>query len=111
MSSGDFKHFGNIVHNRRIERGLSQVQLAELAQVSQSVVSRTESGARLPDIAEAAAIAKALDTGLDELLSLSTGKMVGDEGLRLLTVTFRKLSPKDQTLVVDFARLLISRQR
>lgn len=87
------------------------MQLADLAQISQPGISRIEAGTRLPDIAEAAAIAEALGTGLDELLSLSVWKMEGTDGLRALTVTFRKLSAKDQTLVVDFARFLVSRHR
>lgn len=52
----------------RIERGLSQHQLAALANVPQSDLSRIETGRGIPTRSELSALAAALDCAADRLM-------------------------------------------
>lgn len=57
------------IRELRLERGLTQEQLAELASVSQSVLSQYESGHANPSFAAARRIALALRVSLDSIIS------------------------------------------
>ena len=74
----------------RIERGLSQVQLAEQMYVTRSTIARWETGSRMPDATMIVRLAKCLGTSAEKLFSLlseneDTGNiiMVDDEGIIL----------------------------
>ena len=62
---------GYIIAQKRKEKGLNQVQLGELLNVSNRTISKWEKGDGLPDISILPDLAKALDVTIDELL---TGK-------------------------------------
>lgn len=49
---------------------MSQQRLAESVGLEQPMISRIETGARRPSLADAALIARALATSLDDLLEL-----------------------------------------
>jgi len=53
----------------RYARGLTQMQLAELAHTSNSVISFYESGARTPNLENLVALAEALHVTVDRLLA------------------------------------------
>ncbi|MGA5135567.1 helix-turn-helix domain-containing protein [Streptomyces olivoreticuli] len=55
---------GRLLRKLRLERGLSQIQLAERAGVSQAVVSRVEVGHHSPTIRSLSRLADALDADL-----------------------------------------------
>ena len=59
--------FGANVKMKRLEKKLSQEQLAEAAGVSQGAIWKIESGNGLPSLPIAFQIADALDTTVDEL--------------------------------------------
>jgi putative transcriptional regulator len=59
--------FGANVKTKRLEKKLSQEQLAEAAGVSQGAIWKIESGNGLPSLSIAFRIADALDTTVDEL--------------------------------------------
>jgi transcriptional regulator with XRE-family HTH domain len=61
---------GERVRKARVQANLSQAQLAERAEVDQSVVSRLEKGQRAPSCLALAAIAKAL--------KVPTSVLIGD---------------------------------
>ena len=63
------KHLGEILKNLRIERNLSQQQMAKLLFVSRSSVANWETGGRIPDLMILTRIAKLLDVDI----SLLTG--------------------------------------
>ena len=59
--------FGGSLKRLRMERGLSQEELARLLGTSKQVISRYESGARVPKISTVSALAAALDAPLTAL--------------------------------------------
>lgn len=65
----DAKLTGEIINSRRKEKGLTQIQLAEILNVSNRAVSKWENGDGFPDITLLPDIAKALDLTIDELLT------------------------------------------
>lgn len=60
---------GKIIYQKRKEKGLNQLQLGELLNVSNRTVSKWEKGDGLPDISILPDLAKALDVTIDELLT------------------------------------------
>lgn len=60
---------GKIIAHKRKEKGLNQVQLGELLNVSNRTISKWEKGDGLPDISILPELAKALDITIDELLT------------------------------------------
>lgn len=60
--------FGVEVKRRREEQGLSQEQLAELADIDRTYISMIERGKRNPTLEVAERIAAALDIRLSELI-------------------------------------------
>ena len=60
--------FGQHVRTLRIEKGLSQQQLADLIYVSRKTVSNWESGNRMPDITMLSRLADCLGVGTYELI-------------------------------------------
>jgi transcriptional regulator with XRE-family HTH domain len=68
---------GDRVRNLRLERGLTQVQLAELAQVSRQLVGAVEADRHLPRVDAAVRLAAALATTVEELLAADTREAVG----------------------------------
>ena len=59
-----FAQIAQQVSDRRKERGLSQAQLAELCETTQSAIARLESGGRPPRIDTLLKIANALECDL-----------------------------------------------
>lgn len=82
--------FAETIKQLRIDRGLSQEQLAEQMFVTRSTVARWETGSRMPDAVIVARLAKCLGTSTDKLLNLFSEEkdppniiMVDDEGIIL----------------------------
>ena len=92
--------FAETIRRLRNEKGLSQIQLADLMYVTHSTISRWESGNRLPDAVMISRLAKCLGTSTETLFSLVSEEetpniiMVDDEaiilsgGLPILAETF-----------------------
>jgi transcriptional regulator with XRE-family HTH domain len=60
------------VHQRRVEIGMTQAQLAELADVTQQAISRVEKGEVIPRLATMWAIASALGTSIEVLFPMTS---------------------------------------
>lgn len=58
-------NFGTEVRNRRIDRDLTQQQLAQLAFIERSEISRIEQGQKIPKLDQMARISKALGVELE----------------------------------------------
>jgi transcriptional regulator with XRE-family HTH domain len=56
---------GQMVHDRRVELGLTQAELAERADMTQPQLSRLESGGATPTVPLLARLAAALNADLD----------------------------------------------
>lgn len=61
------RKFGKRVREVRQERGLSQMALADLLQVTTTYIGRIERGERSPSLPTIARLAKALETSVSEL--------------------------------------------
>lgn len=82
--------FADTIRQLRIDRGLSQIQLAEQMYVTRSAVARWESGSRMPDAVMISRLAKCLGTSTENLFNLLSEEeeppniiMVDDEGIIL----------------------------
>ena len=82
--------FAETIRQLRLERGLSQIQLAEQMYVTRSTVARWESGSRMPDAVMISRLAKCLGTSQEALFSLLSEEeetpniiMVDDESIIL----------------------------
>ena len=81
--------FAETIRQLRIERGLSQIQLAEQMYVTRPTVARWESGSRMPDAMMISRLAKCLGTSTETLFSLLSEEeipniiMVDDEAIIL----------------------------
>lgn len=60
----------NYISQKRIERGLTQRQLAQMCNITYQSLQRYENGSVNPSIVIALHIAKALDTTIDQLYQL-----------------------------------------
>ncbi len=66
---GIIKGFGMQLRKIREKKGLTQVQLAEKAEISQEYVARLETGSKLnPSLAVAVRLAKALGVSIADLV-------------------------------------------
>ena len=64
---------GQKIRSLRVEKGLSQQQLADLMFVTRKTVGNWESGTRMPDVAMLSRLAKLLDVRSYELLDVLAG--------------------------------------
>ena len=62
--------FADTIRQLRINKGLSQLQLADEMYVTHSTISRWEAGSRLPDAMMISRLAKCLETSTEFLFSL-----------------------------------------
>lgn len=65
----DPKQTGKIISTKRKEMGLTQIQLAEMLNVSNRAVSKWENGDGFPDISLLPELSKTLSVTIDELLT------------------------------------------
>ena len=63
--------FSESLRKLRIDRGLSQQQLAQRMYVTRSTVARWETGSRLPDAAMISRLARCLDVDVNTLMSIA----------------------------------------
>lgn len=61
------KAFGQRIHSLRQRAGLTQEQLAELADIDRSYIQRIEAGLRTPSVEIVIRLQKALKCGWDDL--------------------------------------------
>jgi len=81
-------HFAETLRRLRVERHLSQEQLAERVYVTRSTVARWENGSRLPDATMIYRLAQCLCVDVNTLLSASAGS---DASPNVILVDDRKI--------------------
>ncbi len=64
----DNRTFGSFIREKRIEKGLKQRELADILYVTESAISKWETGKSYPDITMIPSICKALDVSEKELI-------------------------------------------
>ena len=96
------------IRSLREERGISQAQLARIAQVNQSSVANWENGKATPRYSVLLKIANYFKVSLDYLAGRSdvrevlTSETVGfktSEHERAIVESYRKLTPREQSMV------------
>ncbi|MEE3504271.1 helix-turn-helix transcriptional regulator [Acidiphilium acidophilum] len=98
---------GQRIRALRVEKILTQDQLATKLGVSRSAIAQWETD-RTGQIREnLKRIARALDTTLTYLISGGTGSIRGDE--LLLTELYRACAPEDRRLLLTTAKRLVTR--
>lgn len=106
--------FGERLQNFRKARGLTQVQLAEVAETTQRAVSYYETEAGFPPAPAVIALAKALNVSTDELLGVKPPKLerVNDDSeARRQWKRFQMISTlpeRDQKAVVRLINSLVA---
>lgn len=65
----NYKAMGRLIYAKRRERGFTQEQMADKADLSLSFYGHIERGTRIPSVETLVAIANALDVSTDYLLS------------------------------------------
>lgn len=106
----------------RQEKGLTQVQLAEMLNIDQTTVSKWELGKALPDSQMLIRLSQYFDVSTDYLLGISTfyypdrvkqsqtanSAALSPEGKELLDI-FNALDPLHRVQVLEYARYFATR--
>ena len=119
-------NIGKLIHDRRIELGMTMKELGEKCDVSEATISRYESG-NIKNMRRdvVAALAKALQINPKVLMDWHDDDEPGyyvdpetarlaqaaanDPDLRLLLDAKRDLSPEDMKMIIDLAKRLLNR--
>lgn len=122
-------NIGKLIHDRRVEMGLTMKELADKVHVSEATISRWESGEIKNMRRDAVAnLAKALQINPKILMDWDEEAMQGvdpyyldpetarlaqaaakDPDMRLLLDAKRDLSPEDMKIIIDLAKRLLGR--
>ena len=73
----DQKKTGEFIKQKRMEKGITQQELAERLGVSNKTVSRWETGVYMPDISLLAPLAEILGVEVSDILSAETARSAG----------------------------------
>lgn len=83
----NYKKFGCLIKERRLEKNLTQKDLADLLYITDRAVSKWERGVSLPDISMLKQISEILDIDLNELLEVKRNSVVkNNDGIKYLIV-------------------------
>jgi DNA-binding XRE family transcriptional regulator len=111
VPSGDRRPFENRVRAARIERKLSQTELAEAAGLTRQAIYAIESNHYLPNVATALRLARALDRRVEDLFGLEPagtlldGDLLGEKRGRPHTTRAKVWSVGERTLVLPVTSL------
>lgn len=100
---------GRTLRQIRLERGMTLAQLAEKTDSHVGNLSRIERDAAKPSLELLFRIAKALDSHLSDIFSLSDEAHCPDANQLTLNAVFASLEATDRELLLDFAQLLKQR--
>ncbi len=109
--SGDRHLVENRVRAARVERGLSQVELADAAGLTRQAIYSIESNHYLPNVTTALRLARTLDRRVEDLFGLEhagkllDGELLGRKRGRPLTTRAKVWSVGERTLVLPVASL------
>lgn len=94
---------GTIIRNYRLEKNLTQEEVARRLGVTAPAVNKWEKGNSMPDITLLSPIARLLDITLDTLLS-HTDSLSGEEANRILETAHKKLKIEPFEIVFSWAK-------
>ena len=110
----DMENFPETLRGLRESRGLTQVRLAELLEVSPRVYNRWETGAAAPRLDTLVRIADILNVTLDELVGRTeptSEVVISNPRLHALYREINRLSDEDQQALVILLDSLVKRSR
>lgn len=111
--AGDFKKkVGNRLRELRESRGLTQAHVAELTTKTMETISNFERGVTTPSLRALADLAKALDVKVADIVDVldsERSRTKTGQNLEEVVSVAKLLSPTDQALMIDFAKMLRSR--
>lgn len=104
---------GKRIYELRKEKGLTQSQLSELADISREQINRYENDKVTPDFATVVKLAKVFEVSVNSILSgPEADKLITEEDIRIaLSGTGRPLSPAQFEEVKKFAAFIQERDQ
>jgi transcriptional regulator with XRE-family HTH domain len=102
----DYNAIGNRIKLARLNKGITQVRLAEFLDVSPEYVSRVECASTKPSLSTLAKISGILDVSLTFLLE---GTTINSEEYKLdeFAEILKVMPPSKRKLLYDFAQILL----
>lgn len=97
---------GSIIRTRRLEKGLTQDEVAKRLGVTAPAVNKWEKGNSMPDIALLSPIARLLGVSLDELLS-HTASLSDEEANQFIVLAHEKLKIESFETVFAWAQEIL----
>jgi transcriptional regulator with XRE-family HTH domain len=98
------KRVGKAIARHRLEKGLTQDEVARAIGVEQETISRFERGATLPSLMRLMDIAELLEVPLDLLVQAGSSRAV--DVAADLTAMLKKLTPQNREWVRDWTMQL-----
>jgi transcriptional regulator with XRE-family HTH domain len=114
MVDEDNQRIGELIRQARSRRHLSQIQLAELLNTSQMMISDLEQGKRALKVTELPAFAKALDVPMSFLLPVvedSEAEKMIEDGIEVLRTLPKSLLKVASEFLMSLSRLQKMRPR
>lgn len=98
----DFKLLGHRILERRLQKGMTRKQVAELVGVGEDTIRKYECGNKTPSLESLIRLANVLDTGIDNLLAdkLDSARPVVLQGIA------KKLEPLTPEQIAIFGDIL-----
>jgi len=100
------ENFQDRLRKTRLDRGLSQTDLADRAGFQPSAISHFETGTRAPSFDNLRKLADALGVSIDYLLGRQDENTAAGPVAEQLYRDFKKLSSSDQETVAGMAKML-----
>lgn len=98
---------GKIIAKKRLEKGLTQEQVAERLDIGYEAVSRIERGTVIPNVIRLIELADIFECETDELLMHATSRPA--DHARHLQKLFEPLSEQDRLFLVSIMEKLVNR--
>ncbi len=103
----DYKRFGQKIRSERKANKLTQVQLAEKANISGNFLGQIERADKIPSLETTVNIAKSLNTTTDSLIYES--KEEDNAILSEISLALSKVDHKDKLLLLDIIKCFLNR--
>lgn len=98
---------GRVIAVRRLEKKLTQAELAEKIDVEQETISRFERGASLPPLGRLADIADALSCPLEDLLRSGSSRL--EDEAQSIARALEKLADSDRRMIGEIVEQICTR--
>ena len=100
------ERLGTALREARLQRRLTQGQLAELVDTDPETISRFERGATLPSLKRLLALAEALEVPIVSLVGVASPR--AQDEWEALRSSVAKLQPRDRDLAVALLKTIVA---